>query len=140
MFFPDAKDFAAMVAHGDPNGRCAPDTFLFGSHEGLDEERWEEPGSADILIAPGCSSYHLAAFSVMGCCLPDNRCGLSTHANYDTFAVLAPNAPFGMPECVAAEVLNEQFRAAGLRAFARTTSTGTCNYAEIDARQPNLMP
>ena len=142
MFFPQAKDFRAMLTKDDPNGRCAPESFFFGPQAGLDEERWEEEGSPDILIAPGCSSYHIAAFTLMGCCLPDNTCGLSTHANRDTFGVLANDqtAPFAQPECVTADVLNQQFRDWDLRALARTTSSGTCNYAEIAARQPNLMP
>jgi hypothetical protein len=142
MHFPDAQDLRAMLTKDDPNGRCAPDSIFFGPQEGLAEERWEEEGVVDILIAPGCSSYHLANFTVMGCCLPGNTCGLSTHANWDTFAVLAndPSAPFARPECVPSEVLNQQFRASTLGAFARTIGGGTCNYAEIDARQPNRLP
>ena len=141
MYFPEAKDFLASVAKDDPNGRCAPESFFFGPQQGLNEERHEETGAPDILIASTCSSFHIVAFTLAGCCLPDNTCGLSTHAYGRMFAetVNDLDAPFATPECVPAEVLNQQFRASALSSLARLTGGGSCNYAEIDARQPHLQ-
>jgi hypothetical protein len=120
-------------------GHCAPESFFFGPQEGLNEERFESEGVPDILIASTCSSFHIVAFTLAGCCLPDNTCGLSTHSYGLMFARTVDDldAPFSRPECVPAEVLNEQFRASKLSSVARLTGGGTCNYAEIDARQPH---
>lgn len=139
MYFPDTKDFIAMLTKDDPNGRCAPESVLFGAQQGLNEERFEQEGVPDVLIASTCSSYHIAAFTLAGCCMPDNTCGLSTHSYGLMFAQLVGelDAPFALPECVPAEVLNAQFRAAKLGSVARLTGGGSCNYSEIDARQPH---
>jgi hypothetical protein len=139
MDFPQAKDFFAQVTKDDPNGRCAPESFYFGPQQGLNEERYEEPGVPDVLIASTCSSFHIAAFTLAGCCLPDNTCGLSTHTYGLMFAEIVGelDAPFARPACVPAEVLNQQFRESKLGSVARLTDGGTCNYAEIDARQPH---
>jgi hypothetical protein len=141
MFFPDAKDFQAQITKDDPNGRCAPESFFFGPQVGFNEERYEEEGFPDILIASSCASFHIAAFTLPGCCLPDNRCGLSTHSNAPMFEYWAsdPTAPFAHPECVPAEVLNQQFRASKLVSVARVSGGGTCSYAEIAARQPEVL-
>ena len=140
MFFPEIAEFRAAVVKDDPLGRCAPESFYFGVQAGLNEERYEEPGVPDVLIASTCSSFHIAAFTLPGCCMPDSTCGLSTHANGLMFAETVGDldAPFAKPECVRAEVLNEQFRASKLGSLARLKGGGTCNYAEIDARQPHL--
>lgn len=139
MYYPQAREFFAMQVKDDPNGKCAPESFLLGSQPGFTEERYEDDTVPDILIAESCSAFHVGAFSLAGCCLPDNTCGLSTHNSAPTLGYLSGDAtaPFARPECVHAEVLNEQFRNSKLRSLARTTSTGTCNYAEIDARQKN---
>jgi hypothetical protein len=141
MYYPEITAFLANIAKDDPKGRCAPESFYFGPQPGLNEERYEEPGVPDVLIATTCASFHIAAFTLPGCCMPDNSCGLSTHANGLMFAetVNDLNAPFARPECVPAEVLNQQFSASKLASFARLKGGGTCNYAEIDARQPNMM-
>jgi hypothetical protein len=79
----------------------------------------------------------LAAFILPGCCLPDNSCGLSTDESWPVFEGLlaGADAPFIRPECVPAEVLNQQFRdSVVLEPFARTTASGSCNYAELDAK------
>jgi hypothetical protein len=74
--------------------------------------------------------------------LPDSSCGLSTHEGWPILEGLAgdPNAPFAHPECVAADELNQQLRDSTLGSLARMKSGGTCNYAELAAKQPDLMP
>ena len=47
--------------------------------------------------------------------------------------VTGMDAPFSRPECVPAEELNQQFRDAGLPAFARTTASGSCDHAALEA-------
>jgi hypothetical protein len=48
-------------------------------------------------------------------------------------------APFEKPECVPAAELNRQFRESGrLAVFARTTTSGRCDYAALDASFPKL--
>jgi hypothetical protein len=142
MYYPDIKDYVAMLTKDDPNGKCAPESFYFGAQENITETRFEAPGVDDILIASTCLAYHFAAFTFAGCCLPDSSCGLSTHEGWPILEGLAgdPNAPFAHPECVPADELNQQLRDSTLGSLARMKSGGTCNYAELAARLPDLMP
>lgn len=139
MYFPDTKDYIAMLTQDDPNGRCAPESVFFGPQPGLNEERYEADGVEDILVASTCASFHIAAFTLPGCCLPDDTCGLSTHSDAPLFEGWThdPDAPFSHAECVHAEILNQQFRDSTLGALARLHDGGSCSYSEIDARQPN---
>jgi len=137
--FPQIDEFTAQYTRGDPSGRCADSYLFFGPRPGLDEQRVEPEEGDDILITPSCMSYTLAAFILPGCCLPDNRCGLSTNESYSTLEYLndLQPAPFTKPECVPAEVLNEQLRAsAKLSSFARTKASGSCDYAALAAKLP----
>jgi hypothetical protein len=137
MWFPEAKAQIAQLTKGDPNGRCAPDSFFFGQRPGLWKHRVEPEQGEDILITDECESYTVFAFILPGCCLPDNTCGLSTDESWPTLEELAPGAPFAKPECVSAAVLNQQFRDSGtLAGFARTTAAGSCNYAALSAELP----
>jgi hypothetical protein len=137
--FPMLDGFAEMWTMGDPNHRCADSKLFFDVRPGLDEERRQLDDGGQILITPTCMSYTLAAFILPGCCMPDNRCGLSTHMSYDTLGVLNDlmPAPFTQPECVSAETLNQQLRATPkLGAWARTTASGSCDYKELDTKLP----
>lgn len=137
--FPMLEEFGMMWTMGDPSNRCANSKLFFDVRPGLDEERYLPDDGGQILITPSCMSHTLAAFILPGCCMPDNRCGLSTHMSYDTLGVLNElmPAPFTQPECVSAETLNQQFRATPkLGPFGRTIASGSCNYAELDARLP----
>ena len=137
--FPQVTEYYAQVTAGDPNGRCAPESFFFGPRPGLWEHRVEVDDGADILITPDCESYTVLAFILPGCCLPDDTCGLSTDESWSTLGYLANDmgARFASPECVPAEELNQQFRDSGtLQSFARTTASGTCSYRALDAALP----
>jgi hypothetical protein len=135
--FPMAADFRDMLVEGDPLGKCAPEWWFFGTRPGLEADRIEVEDGDDILITPDCESYTVLAFILPGCCLPDNSCGLSTDQSWPTLEYLAEymEAPFTRPECVSADVLNQQFRdSVVLEGFARTTATGSCDYAALDAQ------
>jgi hypothetical protein len=143
MFFPDVPDFLATLTEGDPNGRCVPETFYFDLKPGLWKHRVEPDEGEDILITPDCQSFTLAAFVLPGCCLPDNSCGLSTDESWPTLEVLAggSDAPFTKPECVPANVLNQQLRDSGtLASLARTKAAGTCDHAALSAELPPRNP
>jgi hypothetical protein len=100
--FPMLEEFGAMWTMGDPSNRCANSKLFFDVRPGLEEERYLPDNGGQILITPSCMSYTLAAFILPGCCMPDSRCGLSTHMSYDTLGVLNDSmpAPFTQPELV----------------------------------------
>jgi hypothetical protein len=136
MFFPDAQPRFDELVAGDPNHSCAPDSVFYGPEPGLYEHRVEVEGGDDILITPDCESFTVLAFILPGCCLPDDTCGLSTDESWPTLQYLAGgvDAPFTHPECVPAEVLNQQFLDSEVLAvFARTTASGGCDYSALDA-------
>jgi hypothetical protein len=139
MLFPQAVEFLANLVKDDPNGKCVPASFYFSPREGLWKHRVEVDGGEDILITPDCLSFSLGAYILPGCCLPDDTCGLSTDESYTTLEYLAEGAsfPFTRPECVTAEVLNQQFRdSVVLAGFARTIATGTCDHVALAAELP----
>lgn len=119
------------------DGRCAPLSFFFGPAPVLPETRVAVEGGDDILLTPDCSAYHVLAWGLPGCCLADDTCGLSTNESWSTFAniIQGDGKPFDRPACLSAEALNQQFRGSvALEAFARTTTSGTCDHAALDAR------
>jgi hypothetical protein len=137
MLYPHYPAVVAMATAGDPNGRCIPLHHFFGPRPGLYEHKVEVEDGEDILITPECESYTVLAFILPGCCLPDNTCALSTDESWPIFegALMGKDAPFNRPECVPAEVLNQQFRDSEiLEPFARTTASGTCDYAALAER------
>jgi hypothetical protein len=145
MYFPDLEPFLEQITMGDPN-RCAPEWYTFGSRPGLYDHRVEvEPEiGEDILVAESCESFTVLAFILPGCCMPDNRCGLSTDESWPTFEsfVEGKPAPFTKPECVSATELNQQFRDSGTLAdFARLKESGmSCDYAALAEKFPPFSP
>jgi hypothetical protein len=137
MDFPQAQDLYDELTSADPDGRCAPLSFFFGDAPTLPEARVEVEDGEDILLTPDCTSFHVLAWSLPGCCLPDDRCGLSTDASWTIFAniIQGDGVPFDHPQCLSAEALNQQFRdSVVLESFARTTASGTCDHAALDER------
>ena len=119
------------------DGRCAPLSFFFGPNPPLPEARVAVDDGEDILLTPDCSAYHVLAWGLPGCCLPDDSCGLSTNESWSTFANIlqGDGVPFNRPQCLSAETLNQQFHdSVALEAFARVVAGGTCNHAALDAR------
>ena len=142
--FPNAKEFIAEWTKDDPNGKCAPEHFFFGSRPGLDKQRVEVEGGKDILVTPTCESFTLLAFVLPGCCLPGSKCGYSTHESRYTLEYLLTGgtAPFTQPICVSADELNQQLRDSGtLESFARVKAgDGGCNYQALSAELPDMGP
>lgn len=117
---------------------CVPATEIFRRTPGEEARRVTVPYGTDQLITPECESRALLEFPLPGCCLPDNRCGVSTHLIYSILGTIAVfPAPFGEIECVTVDELNRQFRASTLAGAAQLPpSDGTCNYADLNARFP----
>lgn len=149
-FFPDAKDFLATVTKDDPNGKCAPESFFFGTRPGLDKQRIEPDGTPDIFITPDCESFTLLAFILPGCCMPNNKCGYSTHESYTTLEYLVTGgvplgtstAPFTKQICVSATDLNQQLRdSKTLKTFARVTGRDAgCDHQALAKELPETFP
>jgi hypothetical protein len=139
MLFPQARETIERITEGDPNHRCAPESWFFGERPSLYSHRYEpDDDSPDILVSEECPSYSVLPHILPGCCLPDNTCGLSTSESYPTFETFDPSGlPFTKPECVSAEELNRQFsQSTVLYPFARTKTSGTCDYAALAAMFP----
>ena len=148
-FFPDAKGFLAELTKDDPNGKCAPESFYFGTRPGLDKQRIEPGGTPDIFITPECESFTLLAFILPGCCMPNNKCAYSTHESYNTLEYLVTGgvplgtstAPFTKQICVSAADLNQQLRdSKTLKTFARVTgSEAGCDYQALVKELPETF-
>lgn len=135
---PEHEDCGYQIARPTElaDGTCKPVSEIFLKQPGQPEQRVVTEGQPDQLITPDCETRTLLAFSLPGCCMPNNRCGVSTYAVADILLglVLFP-APFTFVECVSTQQLNQQFRATSLAAFGQIPeATGTCDYADLDAR------
>jgi hypothetical protein len=130
------REQAEMAAADGGPATCNPASMIFGTSEGQPEQRIPVAGGTDQLITPDCESRNLLVYTLPGCCMPNNKCGISTSETADTFALMVViPAPFTSVECVSVEELNAQFRASSLVGFGQIPpSNGTCNYADLDAR------
>ena len=140
--YPQARDLLFELASDDPEGKCVPESYIFPVRSGTYDHRVEVEGpeSGDILVAQQCESRGFWVFTLPGCCMPDNRCGISTDEVAPTFELLleGESAPFAKPECVTADELNRQFEATSLDAFARipATSGAQCDHQALAEAQP----
>ena len=140
--YPQARDVLVNLASDDPNGKCVPERAVFPEQPGTYDHRveLEGPEENDILVAKQCESRGFWVFSMPGCCMPDNRCGISTDEVAPTLELLleGESAPFAKPECVTADELNAQFRASSLDEFARipATSGAPCDHAALALALP----
>ena len=137
MVYPQIRDVLAELTQDDPNGKCVPERFLFPSKPGTYDHRVELPGDEenDILVAEQCESRGVTVFTMPGCCMPNNHCGISTDEVAPTFQVLleGDSAAFTERECLSADELNEKLKTTKLSAFARVPSTSgaMCDYAAL---------
>lgn len=135
--YPQARDVLINLAADDPEGKCVPESFVFPERPGTYDHRVELDGSeeGDILIAEQCESRGLLVFTLPGCCMPNDQCGISTDEVAGTLEVLLDGAaaPFTKPECVSADELNAQLLETSLSAFARipATSGAACDRAAL---------
>lgn len=143
--YPQARDVLFDLASDDPEGKCVPDKYVFPEKPGTYDHRIELEGPAedDILIAEQCESRGFWVFTLPGCCMPDNRCGISTDEVAPTFELLleGESAPFAKPECVTADELNMQFNASSLDEFARVppTSGAACDREALALAVPRYV-
>lgn len=125
------------------NETCIPDSTLFHTGATADNKRVPTDDGGQVLQASDCPTSFVTSLPFRGCCLPNNECAITTYpATAEIKALLnGVDYPFTRVECVKAEELNAQLRASPLAGYARVLSTtGTCNYAELDRtlpREPN---
>lgn len=142
--YPQARDVLFDLAKDDPEGKCVPEKYVFPEQPGTYDHRVEVEGPEqdDVLVAEQCESRGFWVFTMPGCCMPDNRCGISTDEVAPTLELLldGESAPFAKPECVTADELNMQFRASKLDAFARipATSGAPCDYQALAQALPRF--
>jgi hypothetical protein len=140
--YPQARDLLFNLASDDPEGKCVPSHYIFPELPGTYDHRVEVEGpeEGDILVAAQCESRGFWVFTMPGCCMPDNRCGISTDEIAPTLELLleGETAPFAKPECVTADELNTQFKATSLDEFARIppTSGAACDHQALAEAQP----
>lgn len=143
--YPQARDVLFNLASDDPEGKCVPESYVFPERPGTYDHRveLEGPEENDILVAKDCESRGFWVFTLPGCCMPDNRCGISTDEVAPTLELLleGESAPFAKPECVTADELNSQFAASSLDEFARIppTSGAPCDHAALAASEPRYV-
>jgi hypothetical protein len=147
MFFevyPQARDVLFQLASDDPEGKCVPESYVFPVKPGTYDHRVqvEGPEEQDILVAEQCESRGFWVFTLPGCCMADNRCGISTDEVAPTLGLLleGETAPFTQPECVTADELNAQFKTTSLSAFARIPATAgaPCDRAALAEAHPRF--
>lgn len=138
MDFQGLEEAYKLLTADDPSGRCARLSFFFGPNPTLPERRVTVKDGEDVLLTSDCTAFHVLAFGLPGCCLPDSTCGLSTDESWSTFANAIGDAGksfFNRPECLSPEALNQRFRdTIVLAGFGRTAGGGTCDYAALSAR------
>lgn len=143
--YPQARDVLFNLASDDPEGKCVPESYVFPVRPGTYDHRVEVEGpeEGDILVAKACESRGFWVFTLPGCCMPDDRCGISTDEVALTLELLleGESAPFAKPECVTADELNMQFAASSLDEFARIPPTGgaSCDYRALAEAQPRYV-
>jgi hypothetical protein len=121
------------------DGSCKPASEIFLEAAGADEKRIVTAGAPDQLITPDCETRVLIGYPLIGCCMPNNHCGVSTYQVANILLGLAVEpAPFTRVECVAVETLNAQFQASSLAGFGQLpASQGNCNYGDLATRLKN---
>lgn len=140
--YPQARDVLFDLASDDPEGKCIPESYVFPERPGTYDHRveLEGPEEDDILVAADCESRGFWVFTLPGCCMPNDTCGVSTDEVAPTFEVLLDGepAPFSKPECLSADELNAQLEDSSLAAFARipATSGAPCDRAALAEAVP----
>jgi hypothetical protein len=140
---PELREaFFGPLADGSPiaEGTCVPADRVFRAAPGESEERVAVEGSPDILVTPGCDSRILGGFSLPGCCMTNNQCGVSTHHTADTLGVLVVGLSppgFTKVQCMPVDTLNMQLRQTNLAGFGQLPlSNQRCDFQALDAMLP----
>ena len=136
---PGQAETVASAVNLRDGETCAPRDRFFIEHPGNEDMRVETDSGEEILLTTGCNTASILSISFAGCCMPNNRCGVSTYGIWDTLAVIAPGAAFAQLECVASKVLNTQIENSlwrGLRFLPDTDKP--CDYAALAADLPPI--
>jgi len=142
--YPQARDLLLNVASDDPEGKCVPESVVFPVRPGTYDHRVqvEGPEESDILVAAQCESRGILVFTLPGCCMPDDRCGISTDEVALQLGLLleGEEAPFSAPECVTADELNTQLKASSLSEFGRIPATAgaPCDHSALAEALPRF--
>lgn len=141
---PEQRETVAAAVGLGEGETCAPRERFFIRHPGAEDLRVSTEAGKDILLTTGCSTASILSINFVGCCLPNNRCGVSTYGIWDTLAVLAPGAGFARLECVSSKKLNAQLADSQFRGLRFLPDTdAACDYAALDAQLPpddSLIP
>jgi hypothetical protein len=115
---------------------CKPASEIFLEADGEREQRIVTAGAPDQLITPDCETRVLIGYPLVGCCMPNNHCGVSTYQVANTLLGLAAAPePFTKVECVPVDVLNAQFKESSLAGFGQLPpSDGSCDYHDLATR------
>jgi hypothetical protein len=136
---PELRETLASALELEKGETCAPRDRFFIKHPGSEDLRIETDEGKEILLSTGCDNASILSISFIGCCMPNNRCGVSTYGVWDTLNVLAPGEPFSRLQCVSSKELNAQLADSKFRGLRFLPDTDTsCDYAALDAQLPPL--
>lgn len=138
---PDLRETVASVLELGEGETCAPRDRFFLTHPGSEDLRVATDTGEEILLTTGCNTASILSISFIGCCMPSNRCGVSTYGVWDTIGVLAPGAPFSRLQCVSSKTLNQQLEHSQFRGLRFLPDTDApCDHAALDAQLPPVEP
>ena len=144
MVPPELQDLQETIATAvglHDGDTCAPRDRFFIKHPGSEDLRIQTQSGDEILLSTGCETASILSISFIGCCMPNNRCGVSTYGIWDTLAVIAPGEPFSRLQCVPSSELNAQIGRTKLRGLRFLPDTDApCDYAALDASLPPADP
>jgi len=119
---------------------CVPPPAMWMPTKSLPDQR--KPGNPEILLAARCPSLALVGFPLYGCCMPDDKCGLSTHYMLSDIKALS-NTPEKIPpaQCTTSATISKIVEDTTVKLFSPVPATmGSCNYASLKAKLPPLPP
>jgi len=138
----DRATFSASLGLA-PGESCVPETTIFHTAPTGESQRVPLGDGGQVLVSTDCPTSFVTSIPFRGCCLPNNECALTTYPAQAELKVLVDGAdlPFTRIECVKADELNAQIKASQLAGYGRVLSTtGSCNYAELDRTLPRASP
>lgn len=135
---PRQRESARVALGAEPGEICIERSRYYLIFPGSEEQRVQVEDGDDLLLSTDCESTAMLSFSFIGCCLPNNQCGVSTYGVHDTLAVIVgEDEPFTHLQCVTVAELNRQLADSSLAGLAHFRATeGSCDYAALDARLP----
>lgn len=134
---PELQETVASALDLGAGETCAPRDRYFLTHPGSEDLRIADDDGEEILLTTGCRTASILSISFIGCCMPNDRCGVSTYGVWDTLGVLAPGRPFSRLECVSSKVLNAQLEDSQFRGLRFLPDTDApCDHAALDAQLP----